>query len=538
MIALRLSTLGLVCLTSAISVRGPARPWLLDAAAPIDERVAALLSAMTLEEKVNQLLIPWPDSYNATSLLAKYGSTSLGAVYAYSISFPGMTASDSLNYLQAMLLNSSRLGIPVTYISETLHSSVSGGAAFPNPTLLSATWDVNLIEAVGAVIGLEARIAGVGRGYAPVLQVTTDPRFGRYEEAYGEDPFLVSRCGLAMVLGQQGAAGGPDTYINSSVKVALEAKHAAAYAFSGRDWGRADISERTLMDVYIRPWKAAIQEGGLRGLMVSHNEINGLPNHGSGPLLSGILRGLLGGEKLFFSSDAGDVSAIESYGITASGNESAIYALTAGLDQELVASTYPSLVDSVTRGLVDISYVDAAVTRLLREKFALGLFDGHWQINASAAAAALDAPAHRALAYTAAAEGIVLLQNDAAPNSPNGAGTPLLPLTGLGTSITRIALVGPNLGCPQSPHTDSCPAAEAYRGGYCAGGSHTVTLYEALANLTSLSIAVALGANATDWTDESGIPAAVAAAAAAQLTIAVVGDTASGCVLCVAANAP
>lgn len=228
---------------------------------------------MTLQEKVNQLLSPWPTKFNCSSLLSLYGNTSFGAVYGYSIvnCLPGQNQSDALNYLQEQLTTNSRLKIPVAVISETLHSSVSGGTAFPNPTLLGSTWNVSLVQAIGSVIGLEARAAGVTRGFAPVLQVVTDPRFGRFEEAYSEDMHLVSRMGVAMIQGQQGT-GGCSNYLEDVDHIANEAKHAVAYANSGRDWYRADIGERTLMDVYMRPWRAAIQEAGLRGLMAAHPE--------------------------------------------------------------------------------------------------------------------------------------------------------------------------------------------------------------------------------------------------------------------------
>ena len=510
--------------------RPPADALYRDPTQPVNARVADLLARMTLEEKVNQLLNPWPVKLTCQQIIDAYGSTGVGALYAYAITdceAPGQNHSDAQNYLQAYFLNNSRLGIPVAAISETLHSSVEGGAAFPNPTLLGQTWDVALVEAVGAVIGLEARTAGVTRGFAPVLQVVTDPRFGRYEEAFGEDPYLVSRMGVAMTRGQQGT-GGASTYLEDVAHVSCEAKHAIAYAASGRDWYRADVTPRTLMDVYARPWRAVIGEAGLRGLMVTHPEVAGLPMHGNGPILTGVLRSLFGGEEMLFASDAGDVEAISRHGITTTTNESAIYALTAGLDQELVTACFPSLAHSVAAGLVNESYVDAAAARVLREKFALRLFDGpqYWRINVSAVAAALDAPPHRALARAAAAAGIVLLQNDPAAASPNGANTPLLPLAGLGTTLTRIAVVGPNGGCAGGG--DGCAAASAYRGGYCSGGSTTITLLDALAALPNVNVTFAPGANITNAADVSGIPAAAAAAAAAQLVIAVVGDTAAG----------
>ena len=298
------------CVSASPLARPPADALYRDPTQPVNARVADLLARMTLEEKVNQLLNPWPVKLTCQQIIAAYGSTGVGALYAYAITdceAPGQSHADAQNYLQGYLLNNSRLGIPVATISETLHSSVEGGAAFPNPTLLGQTWDVALVEAVGAVIGLEARTAGVTRGFAPVLQVVTDPRFGRYEEAFGEDPYLVSRMGVAMTRGQQGT-GGASTYLEDVAHVSNEAKHAIAYAASGRDWYRADVTPRTLMDVYARPWRAVIGEAGLRGLMVTHPEVAGLPMHGNGPILTGVLRGLFGGEELLFASDAGDVA--------------------------------------------------------------------------------------------------------------------------------------------------------------------------------------------------------------------------------------
>ena len=232
------------------------------------------------------------------------------------------------------------------------------------------------------------------------------------------------------------------------------------------------------------------------------------------------------------ASDAGNVANMIGYGLTSSENETAAYALTAGLDQELKATAYPSLVSSVQQGLLNESFVDAACTRVLREKVALRLLDGPqwWAPNASRAEALKWLPAHRALARLAATEGAVLLQNAPAPNSPHGAGTPILPLGvgALGTAITRVAVVGPNAGCVEADAPNTCAAvANAYRGGYSAQGQHVVTVLEALQAVPGLSVAFAPGAAQLNY-NESGIAAAVAAARAAQLVVAVVGDTGNG----------
>ena len=160
--------------------RPPADALYRRADVPVNARVADLLGRMTLAEKVAQLLQPWPTDYSCARLLAEFGRTGVGAVYAYSITncSLGLAHIDALNYLQGKFVNESRLGIPVTTITESLHGSVEGGTAFPNPTLLGQTWNASLVTAVGSVIALEARANGVTRGFAPVLQVVTDPRFG------------------------------------------------------------------------------------------------------------------------------------------------------------------------------------------------------------------------------------------------------------------------------------------------------------------------------------------------------------------------
>lgn len=524
---------------AAASATAGAPPLYLDADAPVETRVANLVARMTLEEKVAQLLEPFPGELNSTALLDVYGATGIGAVYATGLN-DGLLAADwyeAIFAFQSQLVARSRLGVPATIVSETLHSSGGSthdnGTAFPGPILLGSSWNTTLVEAVGTVIALEARAGGVIRGNAPVLQVVTDPRFGRFEEAFGEDPYLVSRMGLAMLLGQQGPnAGGPSAYLNDTQHVSCEAKHAVAYAQSGHDFYRADISERTLCDVYMRPWRAAIGEGGLRGLMVAHQETNGLPMHGNGEVLTGLLRGpAFGGERLFMASDAGNVFNMLAYGLTTDENETAVYALTAGLDQELKALAFPSLVSSVRSGLLNESFVDAAATRVLREKVALRLLDGPewWAPNGSLAEALKALPEHRALARLAAAEGIVLLQNQAAAASPNGAGTPILPLAAaLGSaSLARVAVVGPNAGCAAQPPAAFIAVANAYRGGYSAQAAHVVTVLEALTEVPGLEVTFSQGAEQLSY-NESGIAAAVAAARAAQLVVAVVGDTGNG----------
>ena len=256
---------------------------------PVDDRVSDLLSRMTVEEKVAQMLNPVMASYEYFA--ANFSNTSVGTIYS---GLGGATCGSTYacqNAIQALFLNSSRLGIPASFIGETLHSGgCSGGTIFPVPVLLGASFDVDLVSRIGTSIARQARACGIDRGLSPVLQVDTDPRFGRFEEAYGEDPFLVSVMGVAMAAAHQGNVLGPSAYINDTEvslpmtlactqlpskppsravqHFACEAKHALAYGYGGRDWYRADMTETYLFDVYGRPWRDFLRKAGGRGLMV------------------------------------------------------------------------------------------------------------------------------------------------------------------------------------------------------------------------------------------------------------------------------
>ena len=173
------------------------------------------------------------------------------------------------------------------FIAETLHSGYSEGTNFPMPCLQGSTWNAALVQEAAAVIALEASVSGIDRGFSPVLHACTDPRFGRCEEAYSEDPTLISIMGAAAVTGLSGPgkAGAASTYIaKPEVHIATEAKHYAAYGYCGRDGGcPAEISPNTLYDVYLKPWYKYAQAGG-RAIMAAHNEVNGMPCHANAEL--------------------------------------------------------------------------------------------------------------------------------------------------------------------------------------------------------------------------------------------------------------
>lgn len=530
-----LAALAALASASAAAAAAPsALPLYRDPTASVDARTADLLSRMTLAEKVAQLQNPvgsqdGPGHFNvnASYLLAEFGATGVGTAYGGVQCDGGLYGAACQNFLQAAMINSSRLGIPISFIAETLVAGASGATIFPQPVLRGAAFNVELEGRIGESIGRQARIGGTDRGLSPVLQVDTDARFGRFEESYGEDPFLVGTLGAAAAFALQGGAQGPHEYVPDG-RIACEAKHAMAYGFGGRDWYGADMSDRKLMDIYAKPWRFFMREGGGRGAMMAHNAAGGLPLHGSRFVMADVLRGLLGsgpgsnntGDAFLLASDWGNTCAVASYGVAQDDAHAAMLAVWSGLDNEMSPppGCLRTLAASAAAGLINMSYIDRAAGNNLREKFATRLFDGSWFVNETRVATELDLPADRALAYEAAAEGVVLLKNDAVAG-----GKPLLPLAGLGTAIKTIALLGPcagNVGGERYPSL----AEQCMGGHYTQYGAKISTPLTALANLSGVTVTHVVGAN-IDNGDVSGIAAAVAAAQAADLVIVAVGDS-------------
>ena len=278
-------------------------PW-MDATKPVDARVAALLAQMTNAEKQAQAI--HLTGGVTTAVQEQYGATGLGA-------FPGMgcatpTSLAAQNGMQAYFLNHSRLRVPVTFHFETLHGGGCGATIFPMPCLQGATWDTPLVHEVGRTVGAEASANGADRGFSPEINVCTDPRFGRTEENFGEDPALVAAMGVAAVTGLHGGnTGGPSAYLPAGAIVS-EAKHAAAYGYGGKDGAAADLSLRTLHDIYLKPWREYFKHGG-RGAMLSHNSINDVPAHADGELMAQ-LRSWAKSDGTLLASDMCDVGLL------------------------------------------------------------------------------------------------------------------------------------------------------------------------------------------------------------------------------------
>ena len=408
-----------------------------DPNAAIDDRVADLLGRMTLEEKVAQLGTVWLtalvhdeafDANHAAEALAD----GIGQVTRIGAS-TGLLANESAelgNDIQQVLVERTRLGIPAVIHEEGVGGFLHRGATtFPQGLGLAATWDVDLMAEVAEVIRTQMTAVGARHNLSPVLDVARDPRWGRVEETYGESPELCARMGVAYVKGLQ-----TDDLANG---VVCTGKHFLGYGYSlgGRNQAPVHLGNRELREVYAEPFAAAIREAGLASIMNSYSSIDGVPVAASRAILTDLLRGELG----FTGTVVADYFAVMqlhfNHMTAADPAESAIQALSAGLDVELPAlDCYKHLPTAVREGRIDESIIDESCARVLAQKIQLGLFENPY-VDAGAALAVFDTPDQRALARRAAAEGVILLKNDG-----------VLPLT---PSISRLAVIGPHADDPR-----------------------------------------------------------------------------------------
>ncbi len=387
----------------------------------VNARVEALLKQMTLEEKIGQLVqysagfATGPSASNLTydELVAK---GQIGSML-------NVVGAERTNHYQHIAMEKSRLHIPVIFGLDVIHGHRT---TFPVPLAVAASWDPEAAETVARWGAKEARADGIPWVFSPMVDIARDPRWGRIVESNGEDPFLGSALARAWVKGyQQGNLSKPDS-------VAVSVKHFAAYgaAIAGRDYNATDMSEITLRQVYLRPYQAAVAAGAAT-LMSSFNSINGIPGTANPFTLTQILRKEWGFDG-FVVSDWGAVAELRNHSI-GDGPTVARKALEAGVDMDMEGNLYGTVIASQVRaGKIPESVVDEAVRRILRVKFALGLFD-HPYVDAGPAYEAT--PERRAVARKVADETMVLLKND--PVEGIGA---LLPLT---AKAKTVALIGP-----------------------------------------------------------------------------------------------
>lgn len=404
----------------------------MDASRSIDERVADLISQMTLAEKVAQMGSFWvhqiidgvifnPDK--AAQLMAE-GIGQVTRVGGASNVTPTESAVLT-NTIQKWLLDNTRLKIPAVIHEESCSGYMAFGATvFPQTIGVASTWDPTLAEAMGEIIRRQMRSVGAHHALAPVLDVVRDARWGRVEETYGEDSYLVASMGSAYIEGLQGDKG--------ATGIIATGKHFVGYGITegGMNWTPAHIPERQLREVYLYPFEAAIKAVGLASIMNGYHELDGVPCGANKQLLTEILRGEWGFDGTVVS-DYFSVDMLESHHqLTADKGDSARVALDAGIDVELPGTDCfgAPLIQAVENGDVSMDLVDTALKRILVQKFALGIFEAPYVDETGIE---FDTPDERALAREIAQKSIVLLKND---NS-------LLPLS---KDVGSIALIGPN----------------------------------------------------------------------------------------------
>jgi len=508
--------------SSPASVGRPWRPW-ADPMMPKNERVAALLEAMTLEEKLAQLGSVWPGSSVIGDVAPMQG------VLAEDVDFSIATA-DGIGHLtrpfgskpvdpaegaaqladrQRELMRNTRLGIPALAHEECLTGFTTYRASvFPTSIAWAATFDPPLVQRMAWAIGAGMRKLGVHQGLSPVLDVVRDYRWGRVEETLGEDPYLVGSVGAAYVRGLESAG------------IVATLKHFAGYSASraARNHAPVSMGPREFADVILPPFETAIREGGARSVMNSYSDVDGVPVAADRALLTGVLR-----EEWGFTgtvvSDYWSLAFLRTmHRVVDSFGEAGAVGLRAGLDVELPNTMCygEPLADLVRAGAVPMELVDRSVERVLRQKAELGLLDADWSPEPPAGSEIvdLDPPANREIARLLAEQSIILLddQDNSLPLAPGG----------------WIALVGP---CADDAHAFfgcySFPNHVLPNYPELPTGIEAPSLLEALrAELPGSEIEHVAG-SPVKIPDRSGIPDAVAAARAADVCIAVVGDRAA-----------
>jgi beta-glucosidase len=503
-----------------------------DPTRPVPERVSDLLQRMTMAEKVAQLGSAWSFELTdgddvSTEAFDRICRDGLGQVTRISgaSSRDAVAAADVANQVQRLLIERTRLGIPAI-VHEEICSGVMarGSTAYPQAIGVAATFEPEMNAAIAASIRTQMRMSGAHQGLSPVLDVCRDPRWGRSEETFGEDPYLVARMGNAFVRGLQGS--------ELATGVIATAKHFVGYGASegGMNWAPAHLSPRELREVYLHPFEAAVGAAGLRSLMNGYHELDGIPCAANRELLRDLLRGEWGFDGLVVS-DYFSIDQLATYHRLAEDKtEAATIAIDSGIDVELPSTDCYSdaLLGALADGRVGIAMLDEAVARTLRLKFELGLFERPY-VDVAAAGAALNTAADRALAADVARKSIVLLENRG-----------ILPLR---NDPGSIAVIGPNAaearnlygGYSYPAHIESLLEMRDGDNVFAipippdldldSVSPSDPTVLDALRARYGDAITYARGCGIND-SDTSGIAHAAELAAAADVVVLVVGDKA------------
>jgi beta-glucosidase len=453
----------------------------LDALLPIEARLADLLVRMTLTEKCAQLIGPFGldegDGQLSLDFVRQHFSNGISYVNTHHRQRKTRQTVLYLNAMQKFLREETRLGIPALGIGEGLHGYMAHEAtSFPQAIGLASTWDVDLHQRVFGVVAKEMRARGAQYVLSPVLDLARDPRWGRTEETYGEDPYLVSQLGVAAVRGLQG-----ERFSGDAEHVLATAKHFAAHGQpeAGTNCGPANYAERILREEFFAPFEAVVREGKISTVMASYNEINGVPSHVNRWLLKDLLRKEWGFEGFVISDGWGVDDLYRLHFVAADEGEAAEKAFSSGVDVEL-GRCFRHLEQAVEVGKIPEEVLDAAVAKILRVKFQLGLFENPF-VDEERAVSITNSAEHKALALEAAHKSIILLKNDGG----------LLPLHQ--SKLRSLAVIGPN--------------AEAIRlGGYSGDPGCSVSILEGIREKVGETIEVlyAEGCRITQSTNEAG----------------------------------
>lgn len=438
-----------------------------DPAADIDARIEDLLKQMTMEEKTAQMVTLYgyrrvlQDELPTDKWKSRLWKDGIGAIDEHLNGFrnwglpptdspyiwPASTHARALNEVQRFFIEDTRLGIPADFTNEGIRGVEAFKATnFPTQLALGHTWDRELIHNVGRITGREARLLGYTNVYAPILDVGRDQRWGRYEEVYGEDPYLVAELGTEMARGMQ-----------TDMQVAATAKHFAAYSNNkGAREGMARVdpqmSPHELENIHMYPWRKVIRDAGILGVMSSYNDYDGYPVQGSEYWLTERLRGDLG-FRGYVVSDSDAVEYLHSkHHVSKDMKESVYQAVMAGLNVRCTFRTPDSYViplrELVEERRIPMSVIDDRVRDILRVKFLAGLFDRPYQTDYEAADREVDGEENNKYALQASRECLVLLQN-------NG----ILPLDK--DKLRKVAVIGPNADETGYAHTHYGPLATA-----------------------------------------------------------------------------
>jgi beta-glucosidase len=441
-------------------------------ALPAAKRVRDLLSRMTLEEKAAQMVCVWREKANKLVDADGVFDFQKAKVAFKKGHAPGQVGRPSdagrgknprgmaelTNAIQKFFLENTRLGIPVVFHEECLHGHAAvGGTSFPQPIALAGSFNPELVESIFTATAHEARVRGTHQALTPVVDVAREPRWGRAEETYGEDPYLVSRMGIAAVRGFQG-----DATFREKNRLIATLKHMAGHGQpeSGMNCAPANISMRVLRETFLYTFKEAIQKGGAISVMASYNELDGVPSHANTWLLRDVLRKEWG----FKGYVVSDYNAIwelnyrpDTHGhfVAKDKKEACALAVRAGVNIELPdPDCYLHLAELVRKRILKESQLDELIAPMLLWKFELGLFEDPY-VDPDEAERVVGCDEHCDLALTAARESITLLknENDLLPLDPGRAGV--------------IAVIGPN-------------ANRTLLGGYSGVPKHEITVFEGI----------------------------------------------------------